>query len=145
VKAWSEPNYTRISLAVEVGSHAGETTPVLLGGRPAQVSSHMVRPAPPEGARQFGPDDRRINDMADNDLRSPVPTTARATTALLREARSLSRRADKLSATAAAMADLTTQQLTADASTRAQHLVHHLTILERQLQQHEKQAVRRGL
>ncbi len=83
--------------------------------------------------------------MADHDLGSPVPSTARAITALLREARSLSRRADKLSATAAGMADLTTQQLAVEASTRAQHLVHHLTVLERQLQQHEKQALRRGL
>ncbi len=83
--------------------------------------------------------------MADNDVRSPVPSTARATTALLREARSLSRRADKLSATAAGMADLTTQQLAAEAGARVQHLVHHLTILERQLQRHEKSALRRGL
>ncbi len=75
----------------------------------------------------------------------PLPSTARATTALLREARSLSRRADKLIGTAAAMADLTTQQLAAEASTRVQHLVHHLTVLERQLQRHEKPAVRRGL
>ncbi len=125
-------------------------TPVLLGGRPAQSSSHMVRPAPlrPPGgsrARQLGPHDRRINDMADNDVRSPVPSTARAITALLREARSLSRRADKLSATAAAVADLTTQQLAADASTQVRHVVHHLTVLERQLQRHEKQAARGGL
>ncbi len=83
--------------------------------------------------------------MADNDLGSPVPSTAIATTALLREARSLSRRADRLSATAAAMTDLTTQHLAAEASTRVQHLVHHLTILERQRQRREKEAFRRGL
>ena len=83
--------------------------------------------------------------MADNNVRSPVPSTARAITALLREARSLSRRADKLSATAAAVADLTTQRLAGDASTQVQHLVHHLTVLERQLQRHEKQAARGGL
>ena len=87
--------------------------------------------------------------MADNDLGSPVPSTARATTALLREARSLSRRADKLSATAAAMADLTTQQLATEAAThvqhRVQHLVHHLTVRARQLQRHEKPAIRRSL
>ncbi len=82
--------------------------------------------------------------LADKHLGSPVPATARAITALLREARSLSRRADKLSATAAAVADLTTQQLAAEASTGVQHLVHHLTVLERQLQRHEKQPVRRG-
>ncbi len=107
----------------------------------------MVRSAPlrTEGPRQFEPDDRTISDMADKHLGSPVPSTARAITALLREARSLSRRADKLSATAAAVADLTTQQLAAEASTGGQHLVHHLTVLERQLQRHEKQAVRRGL
>ncbi len=43
------------------------------------------------------------------------------------------------------MADLTTQQLVADASTQVQHLVHYLTVVERQLQRHEKHAVRRGL
>ncbi len=57
----------------------------------------------------------------------------------------MSRRADKLNATAAAMADLTTQQLAAEASTGVQHLVHHLTVLERQLTRHEKLPVRRGL
>ncbi len=107
----------------------------------------MVRSAPwrTEGPGQFEPDDWTISDMADKHPGSPVPATARAITALLREARSLSRRADKLSATAAAMADLTTQQLAAEASTAGQHLVHHLTVLERQLQRHEKQPVRRGL
>lgn len=81
--------------------------------------------------------------MADNNMHSPVPPSAKAITALLREARSLSRRADKLSATAAAMPDLTTQQLAAEACTRVEHLVHHLTVLERHLQRREKEAVRR--
>jgi hypothetical protein len=83
--------------------------------------------------------------MADKHVGSPVPAPARAVTALLREARSLSGRADKLSATAAAVADLTTQQLAAEASTGVQHLVHHLTVLERQWQRHAKQPVRPGL
>jgi hypothetical protein len=84
------------------------------------------------------------NDMPDNDMPDPVPASAKAITALLREARSLSRRADKLSATAATMTDATTQQLAAEACTSVQHLVHHLTVLERQLQRREKEAVRRG-
>lgn len=90
-----------------------------------------------------GRGDRIINEVADNDVRRPVPSSARAITALLREARSLSRRADKLSGAAAATDDLTTQQLAAEAGTSVQHLVHHLTVLERQLQRHEKQAARR--
>jgi hypothetical protein len=74
----------------------------------------------------------------------PVPASAKAITALLREARSLSRRADKLSPTAATMTDPPTQQLAAEACTRVQHLVHHLTVLERQQQRQEKETVRRG-
>ena len=81
--------------------------------------------------------------MADNDIDSPDPPSAKAITALLREARSLSRRADKLGGTAAAVDDPTTQQLAAEACTSVEQLVHHLTVLERQLQRREKEAVRR--
>ena len=81
--------------------------------------------------------------MADNDTDSPDPPSAKAITALLREARSLSRRADKLGGTAAAVDDLTTQQLAAEACTSVEQLVHHLLVLERQLQRREKEAVRR--
>ena len=68
---------------------------------------------------------------------------AKMITALLREARSLSRRADKLRATAATVDDATTQQLAAEACTSTEQLVHHLMVLERQLQRREKAAVRR--
>ena len=68
---------------------------------------------------------------------------AKAITALLREARSLSRRADKLRDTAATVDDPTTQQLAAAACTSAEQLVHHLMVLERQLQRREEAAVRR--
>ncbi|MDT2009425.1 hypothetical protein FXW78_46455 [Rhodococcus opacus] len=86
---------------------------------------------------------RRINGMADNDINSPDPPSAKAITALVREARSLSRRADKLGGTASAVDDPTTQQLAAEACTSVEQLVHHLTVLERQLQRREKEAVRR--
>ncbi len=85
---------------------------------------------------------RRINGMA-NDMDNPDPPSAKAITALLREARSLSRRADKLGGNAAAVDDPTTQQLAAGACTSMEQLVHHLTVLERQLQRREKAAVRR--
>jgi hypothetical protein len=81
--------------------------------------------------------------MADNDIDSPDPPSAKAITALLREARSLSRRADKLGGTAAAVDDPTTQQLVAEACTSVEQLVQHLTVLERQLQRRKKEAVRR--
>ncbi len=60
--------------------------------------------------------------MTDDDLDRPEPRPepppAEAVTALLREARSLSRRADKLGATAAAAVDdPETQQLAAEACT----------------------------
>jgi hypothetical protein len=86
---------------------------------------------------------RRINGMADRDMDSPDPLSADAITALLREARSLSRRADKLGGTAAAVDDPTTQQLAAAACTSMEQLVHHLAVLERQLQRREKAPVRR--
>jgi len=38
--------------------------------------------------------------------------------------------------------DTTTQQLAAAACTSMEQLVHHLTVLERQLQRHEKAAIR---
>ena len=58
-----------------------------------------------------------ISSMGDDDVDRPEPPSAKAVTALLREARSLSRRADKLNGTAAAVDDPTTQQLAAEACT----------------------------
>ena len=60
--------------------------------------------------------------------------------ALLREARSLSRRADKLTA---AVPDPTTAQLSAQACATLEQLVHHLMLLERQLQRGENSTARR--
>ena len=85
-----------------------------------------------------------IGGMTDDDLDRPEPPSAKAVTALLREARSLSRRADKLGATAAAVDDPTTGQLTAAACTSMEQLVHHLMVLERQVQRGEKAAGRRA-
>ena len=62
----------------------------------------------------------------DDEVDRPEPPSAKAVTAMLREARSLSRRADKLSGTAAAVDDPTTQQLAAEACTSMEQLVHHL-------------------
>ena len=84
-----------------------------------------------------------ISSMGDDDVDRPEPPSAKAVTAMLREARSLSRRADKLSGTAAAVDDPTTQQLAAEACTSMEQLVHHLMVLERQLQRGEKSASRR--
>ncbi len=84
-----------------------------------------------------------INGMGDDDVDRPAPPSAKAVTAMLREARSLSRRADKLNVTAAAVNDPTTQQLAAEACTSMEQLVHHLMLLERQAQRGEKAATRR--
>jgi hypothetical protein len=78
--------------------------------------------------------------MTDDDVDRPEVPSAKAVTALLREARSLSRRADKLGGAAAAVDDPTTQQLAAEACTSMEQLVHHLTVLERQVQRGEKAA-----
>ncbi len=80
-----------------------------------------------------------MNDEVDR----PEPPSAKAVTAPLREARSLSRRADKLNVTAAAVDDPTTQQLAAEACTTMEQLVHHLMVLERQAQRGEQSAARR--
>ena len=85
-----------------------------------------------------------IGGMTDDDVDRPEPPSAKAVTALLREARSLSRRADKLDATAAAVDDPTTGQLTAAACISVEQLVHHLMLLERQVQRGEKGAGRRA-
>ena len=83
---------------------------------------------------------RRINAMSE----SPGPASVKAVTALLREARSLSRRADKLGrSVAAAVDDSTTQQSAASACNSVEQLVRHLTVLEHQLRQRERAAVRR--
>jgi hypothetical protein len=81
--------------------------------------------------------------MTDDDADRPEPPSAKAITALLREARSLSRRADKLNGTAAAVDDPMTQQLAVQACTSMEQLVHHLMVLERQAQRGAKAAARR--
>jgi DNA-binding ferritin-like protein len=85
-----------------------------------------------------------IEDMTDDDVDRPEPPSAKAVTALLREARSLSRRADKLGDAAAGVDDPTTQQLATAARTRMEQLVHHLMVLERQVQRGEKATGRRS-
>jgi hypothetical protein len=84
-----------------------------------------------------------ISSVGDDDVDRPEPPSAKAVTAMLREARSLSRRADKLNGTAAAVDDTTTQQLTAQACTSMEQLVHHLMLLERQAQRGEQSSGRR--
>jgi hypothetical protein len=75
-----------------------------------------------------------ISSMGDEDVDQPEPRAAKAIMALLREARSLSRRADRLSGTAGGVDDPTTRQLAAEACTSMEQLVHHLMVLERQAQ-----------
>jgi hypothetical protein len=84
-----------------------------------------------------------ISGMTD-DADRPEPPSAKEVTALLREARSLSRRADKLGGAASGVDDPTTQQLAAVACTSMERLVHHLMVLERQAQRGGKAAGRRG-
>ena len=84
-----------------------------------------------------------ISGMGDDDVDRPEPPSAKAVTAMLREARSLSRRADKLSGTAAAVDDPTTRQLAAEACTSMEQLVHHLMLLARHAQRGEQSVTRR--
>jgi hypothetical protein len=73
----------------------------------------------------------------------PDPPPAKVVAALLRDARSLSRRADKLD-DAAAVADSTTRQLATEARTSIDSLVRHLMILERRQHHRENAATRRS-
>jgi hypothetical protein len=85
-----------------------------------------------------------IGGMTDDDVDRPEPPSAKAVTALLREARSLSRRADRLGGAAEAVDDPMTQQLAMAACASMEQLVHHLMVLERQVQRGEKAAGRRA-
>jgi ElaB/YqjD/DUF883 family membrane-anchored ribosome-binding protein len=78
---------------------------------------------------------------------TPDPTSdrsAREVSALLREARSLLRRVDKLFAATAAMDDQAAMGLATEARRAIEQLVHHLTRLEQQSQHRARDAVRRG-
>lgn len=85
----------------------------------------------------------RLCGMTNDDTGQSDPASAKEITALLRESRSLSRRADKFNGAARAVEDPTTQQLAAQACTTMDQLVHHLMTLERHALQGEKSAARR--
>jgi ElaB/YqjD/DUF883 family membrane-anchored ribosome-binding protein len=70
--------------------------------------------------------------------------TAKEVSALLRDARSLLRRADKLFAATAAVDDRAATGLATEARTAIEQLVHYLTRLEQQRQRRARDAVRRG-
>jgi hypothetical protein len=70
--------------------------------------------------------------------------SARETSALLREARSLLRRADKLFAATAVVDDRVATGLATEVRTATEQLVHHLTRLEQQRQNRARDAVRRS-
>ncbi len=75
----------------------------------------------------------------------PDPPSAKMLAALLRDARSLSRRADKLDDDdAAAVADSMTRQLATEARTSIDSLVRHLMVLERRQHHRENAATRRS-
>ena len=78
--------------------------------------------------------------MTDDDTDQVDPPSAKVVTALLREARSVSRRADKLGADVAAVQEPTIQQLAAQASGSIEQLVHHLMLLDQQAQRTRRAA-----
>jgi hypothetical protein len=63
---------------------------------------------------------------------------------LVRDARSLLRRADKLTRQLEALDDPATQELSGEMSGLVDRLVHRLVAVEREQQQRERRAVRRG-
>jgi hypothetical protein len=72
------------------------------------------------------------------------PPSPKLVAALLREARSVSRRADKLGADVAAVQDPTIQELAAQASNSIDQLVHQLMRLDQQAQRTRRAAGHRA-
>ena len=72
--------------------------------------------------------------MTDDGMDQMDPPSPKVVAALLREARSVSRRADKLGADVAAMQDPTIQELATQASSSIDQLVHQLMRLDQQAQ-----------
>ena len=82
--------------------------------------------------------------MTDEGMDQLDPPSPKLVAALLREARSVSRRADKLGADLAAMQDPTIQQLAAQASSSIDQLVHQLMRLDQQAQRIRRAAGHRS-
>ena len=82
--------------------------------------------------------------MTDDRMDQVDPPSAEVVAALLREARSVSRRADKLAADIAAVQDPTIQQLAAQASDSIEQLVHQLMLLDQQAQRTRRAAGHRA-
>jgi hypothetical protein len=71
--------------------------------------------------------------VGDDDADEPEPPSAKVVTALLREARSLARRGGQAQRHRRGVGDPATQQLTAEACTSIEQLVHHLMLLTSRL------------
>jgi hypothetical protein len=78
--------------------------------------------------------------MTDDRMDPTDPPSPKVVAAVLREARSVSRRADKLGADIAAVQDPMIQQLAAQANDSIEQLVHHLMRLEQQAQRTRRTA-----
>jgi ElaB/YqjD/DUF883 family membrane-anchored ribosome-binding protein len=77
-------------------------------------------------------------------LDPPGDHTTKEVSALLREARSLLRRADKLFAATAAVDDQAATGLAMEVRAAIEQLVHYLTRLEQQRERRAREALRRG-
>ena len=97
-------------------------------------------PSPDPG----GLTDSTIVAMTDHGMAPTDAPSPKMIAALLREARSVSRRADKLGADVTAVQDPTIQQLAAEASSSIQQLVHHLMLLDQQAQRTRRGAGHRA-
>jgi hypothetical protein len=82
--------------------------------------------------------------MTDDCMDQVDPPSAKVVAALLREARSVSRRADKLAADIAAVQDPTIQQLATQANDSIEQLVHQLMLLDQQAQRTRRAAGHRA-
>jgi hypothetical protein len=74
----------------------------------------------------------------------PAGDPSKVTAALVREARSLQRRADKLTSGVRATDDETTTRAAGEALHAVERLVHQLTCLQQSQQRRAREAIRRG-
>ena len=82
--------------------------------------------------------------MTEDGMDQTDPPSPKVVAALLRDARSVSRRADKLGADVAAMQDQMIQELAAQASSSIDQLVHQLMRLDQQAQRTRRGAGHRA-
>ena len=129
------PDHVATSCATAAGSHPlGQARSAI----PLRHWTHHLTPVVGLVA------DSTIVAMTDHGMAPTDAPSPKMIATLLREARSVSRRADKLGADVTAVQDPTIQQLAAEASGNIEQLVHHLMLLDQHAQRTRRGAGHRA-